>query len=49
MYKTILQANAGSAGADKALVLALNLAKLSGAELHMICVEEISEFPEIAR
>ena len=32
-----------------ALVLALDLAKLSGAELHMICVEEISEFPEIAR
>src|SRR5262249_9312838 len=47
MYKTILQANDGSAGADKALVLALDLAKLSGAELHMICVEEISEFPEI--
>src|ERR1700758_3347232 len=47
MYKTILQANDGSAGADKALVAALDLAKLSGAELHMICVEEISEFPEI--
>jgi nucleotide-binding universal stress UspA family protein len=47
MYKTILQANDGSASADKAFVLALDLAKLSGAELHMICVEEISEFPEI--
>jgi nucleotide-binding universal stress UspA family protein len=47
MFKTILHANDGSTGADKALDLALGLAKLSGAELHMICVEEISEFPEI--
>jgi nucleotide-binding universal stress UspA family protein len=47
MFKTILHANDGSPGAAKALDLALGLAKLSGAELHMICVEEISEFPEI--
>ncbi len=47
MFKTILHANDGSPGAAKALDLALGLAKLSGAELHMICVEETSEFPEI--
>jgi nucleotide-binding universal stress UspA family protein len=47
MFKTILHANDGSPGAAKALTLAVGLAKLSGAELHMICVEEISEFPEI--
>jgi nucleotide-binding universal stress UspA family protein len=47
MFKTILHANDGSPGAAKALYLALGLAKLSGAESHMICVEEISEFPEI--
>ena len=46
MFKTILQANDGSAGAFKALALTLELAKQTGAELHMVCVEEISEFPE---
>ena len=46
MFKTILLANDGSEGADKALVLATDLAKQAGAELHMVCVEEISEFPE---
>ncbi|MBM3544797.1 MAG: universal stress protein [Alphaproteobacteria bacterium] len=46
MFKTILHANDGSEGASKALVLAVDLAKLSGASLHMVCVEEISDFPE---
>ena len=46
MFKTILHANDGSAGADKALTLALGLAKRTGAKLHVVCVEEISEFPE---
>jgi nucleotide-binding universal stress UspA family protein len=46
MFKKILHANDGSKGADKALALALGLAKQEGAELHIVCVEEISEFPE---
>jgi nucleotide-binding universal stress UspA family protein len=46
MFKTILHANDGSEGADKALALALGLAKQEGSELHMVCIEEISEFPE---
>jgi len=46
MFKTILQAHDGSAGAEKALMLALDLAKQTGAALHIVCVEEISEFPE---
>jgi len=46
MFKTILHANDGSAGADKALTLALGLAKQTEAKLHIVCVEEISEFPE---
>lgn len=46
MFKIILHANDGSEGADKALTLALGLAKQSGAKLHIVCVEEISEFPE---
>ncbi len=46
MFKTILQAHDGSAGAEKALVIALDLAKQTGATLHIVCVEEISEFPE---
>ena len=46
MFKIILHANDGSEGADKALTLAVGLAKQSGAVLHIVCVEEISEFPE---
>jgi nucleotide-binding universal stress UspA family protein len=46
MFKTILVANDGSEGADKALVLAVGLAKQAHARLHMVCVEELSEFPE---
>jgi nucleotide-binding universal stress UspA family protein len=46
MFKIILHANDGSEGADKALTLALGLAKQEGSELHLVCVEEISEFPE---
>ena len=44
MFKKILHANDGSKGADKAL--ALGLAKQEGSELHIVCVEEIPEFPE---
>ena len=44
--KTFSIANDGSEGADKALALALGFAKQEGAALHIVCVEEISEFPE---
>ena len=47
MLKRILHANDGSEGAFKALAMALDLAKKYNAELHMICVEEISNFPEM--
>ena len=46
MLRTILHANDGSESAFKALVLALDLAATYKAELHMICVEELSDFPE---
>jgi nucleotide-binding universal stress UspA family protein len=47
MYRRILHANDGSEGAFKALAAALDLARLTGAELHMISVEELPQFPEI--
>ena len=46
MFAKILHANDGSGHADKALVLALRLAKQNGSELHMVCVEEIPPLPE---
>jgi nucleotide-binding universal stress UspA family protein len=48
MFKKILQANDGSEPAFKALALALTMAAQHGAELHMVCVEEISYLPEFA-
>lgn len=45
MYKRILIANDGSEGAAKALTVAIALASQSKAELHMICVEELPQFP----
>ena len=45
MYRKILVANDGSAGASRALDAAISLAKLHGAELHMVTVEELSRFP----
>jgi nucleotide-binding universal stress UspA family protein len=47
MFATILHANDGSDGAFKALLRALELAKLTGARLHMVSVEELPQFPEI--
>ena len=38
MFKTILHADDGSEGAEKALILALGLAKQTGAKLHIVCV-----------
>ncbi|MGA8690622.1 MAG: universal stress protein [Methyloceanibacter sp.] len=46
MFKKILLANDGSGQAFEALALALNLAKESGAELHMVSVEEVPYLPE---
>ena len=45
MPNKILIANDGSAGAAKALSAAVALAKLEKAELHMISVEELPQFP----
>src|SRR5579871_1524833 len=45
MYKRILIANDGSAGAKKALDAAIGLAKSFRAELHMISVEELPRLP----
>ena len=47
MFKRILHANDGSDHAFEALVLALRIARESNAELHMVCVEEISYLPEL--
>ena len=38
-------ANDGSDGAFKALTTALKLARQSDAELHMLCVAQVSSFP----
>ncbi len=46
MFKTIVHANDGSDHAFHALALALTMAKEGGAELHMVCVEEVDYMPE---
>jgi len=48
MFKKILHANDGSEPAFKALALALAVAAQNNAELHMVCVEEVSYLPEFA-
>ena len=45
MFKHIVIANDGSQGGRKALAMACDLAKLHGASLHMISVEEIPNIP----
>ena len=45
MFKKILHANDGSDQAFKALLLAIEIAKQNGAELHMVSVEEIPPMP----
>lgn len=45
MFSKILHANDGSDRAFKALLAAIDLAKRYGSELHMICVEEMPNFP----
>jgi nucleotide-binding universal stress UspA family protein len=44
MYRKILTGNDGSDGALKALAIAIKLADLHKAELHMVSVEEIPRF-----
>jgi nucleotide-binding universal stress UspA family protein len=46
MFRKILHANDGSEHAFDALSLALKIAKHSGAELHMVSIEEIDYMPE---
>jgi nucleotide-binding universal stress UspA family protein len=46
MFRKILHANDGSDHAFNAFSLALGIAKQSGAELHMVSVEEIDYMPE---
>jgi nucleotide-binding universal stress UspA family protein len=46
MFKKILQANDGSEPAFKAFALAVDVAERNGAELHMVCVEEIPPMPD---
>jgi nucleotide-binding universal stress UspA family protein len=45
MFDKILIANDGSDGAARALSRAIGLAKQTGADLHMICIEEMPRFP----
>jgi nucleotide-binding universal stress UspA family protein len=45
MYTRILAANDGSAGGQKALTAAIELARPISAELHMVTVEELPRFP----
>jgi nucleotide-binding universal stress UspA family protein len=45
MYRKIVAASDGSEGAARALSVAIRLAKTHGAELHMISVEELPQFP----
>jgi nucleotide-binding universal stress UspA family protein len=45
MYTRILVANDGSAGGQKALTAAIDLARPIAADLHMVTVEELPRFP----
>jgi nucleotide-binding universal stress UspA family protein len=45
MFRKIVIANDGSEGAAQALSAAISLAKMHGAELHLISVEELPQFP----
>jgi nucleotide-binding universal stress UspA family protein len=45
MFRKIVVANDGSEGAARALSVAIGLASRHGAQLHMISVEELPQFP----
>jgi nucleotide-binding universal stress UspA family protein len=49
MFAKILNANDGSETASRSFSLATALAKRDGAELHMVCVEEIPYMPEFVQ
>jgi nucleotide-binding universal stress UspA family protein len=49
MFAKILNANDGSEAGVRAFSMALALAKQNGAELHMVCVEEIPYMPEFVQ
>ncbi|QGM47091.1 universal stress protein [Methylocystis heyeri] len=49
MFAKILNANDGSETAFRSFSLAMSLAKRDGAELHMVCVEEIPYMPEFVQ
>lgn len=46
MFGKILHAHDGSKGANRALSLAIAIAKQNRSELHTVCVEEIPYLPE---
>jgi nucleotide-binding universal stress UspA family protein len=45
MFRKIIIASDGSEGAARALSAAINLAKMHNADLHMVSVEELPQFP----
>lgn len=45
MFRKILVGNDGSEGAFRAFAAAIDMAKRHGAELHMISVEQLPQFP----
>jgi nucleotide-binding universal stress UspA family protein len=49
MFAKILNANDGSETGFRSFSMALALAKENGAELHMVCVEEIPYMPEFVQ
>ncbi|MFY9658747.1 MAG: universal stress protein, partial [Methylocystis sp.] len=49
MFARILNANDGSETGLRSFAMAIALAKENGAELHMVCVEEIPYMPEFVQ
>ena len=45
MFRKIIIGSDGSEGAARALSAAINLAKMHNADLHMVSVEELPQFP----
>jgi len=45
MFRKIIIASDGSEGAARALSAAIKLAKMHNADLHMVSVEELPQFP----
>jgi len=49
MFARILNANDGSETGSRSFAMTITLAKENGAELHMVCVEEIPYMPEFVQ